>query len=452
MLFGKAFQDDDQREISCVKHALSASGTPYSEKTKKANSQRVPEKQTYPLSYKTFTPQFLLHSAPVQRIHETVRDKSTKKTSINIIDFIPVSEYAHYFDVTVLCMVLTAVWQCHTGSVLKKETVSLNAMWGVLFTLILILYMGLRPVSVYFGDTVNYAKGFYTAANSRDPFSWQWEGEWLFYNLMQWFARYSDIHTFFLLCATVYIGSLWLAMQRIFKGYYYIPFLVILSMFTFWSYGVNGIRNGMGASLFILAMTYVNRPPVMIGLCVLAAGIHKSIYLMVGAGTLTWFIKNSYWYLAGWMACVGVSYAIGGRIQAYLAATNLMGGDDRFSGYLTGDNMVGEIVQMSMTFRWDFLLYSAMGVAVGYYFIFRRNFKDEYYHWIYNTFLVTNAFWVLVIRAAYSNRFAQISWFIMPVVLIYPFMKERFWVNHEKMLGYALLTFYAFTFYFNIWK
>ena len=174
-------------------------------------------------------------------------------------------------------MVLTAVWQCHTGSVLKKETVSLNAMWGVLFTLILILYMGLRPVSVYFGDTVNYAKGFYTAANSRDPFSWQWEGEWLFYNLMQWFARYSDIHTFFLLCATVYIGSLWLAMQRIFKGYYYIPFLVILSMFTFWSYGVNGIRNGMGASLFILAMTYVNRPPVMIGLCVLAAGIHKSI-------------------------------------------------------------------------------------------------------------------------------------------------------------------------------
>ena len=56
-----------------------------------------------------------------------------------MIDFIPVSEYAHYFDVTVLCMVLTAVWQCHTGSVLKKETVSLNAMWGVLFTLILIL-------------------------------------------------------------------------------------------------------------------------------------------------------------------------------------------------------------------------------------------------------------------------------------------------------------------------
>ena len=170
---------------------------------------------------------------------------------------------------------------------------------------------------------------------------------------------------------------------------------------------------------------------------------------MIAAGALAWFVKNSYLYLVGWIVCVGASYAVGNRIQAFLA-NFISFGDDRFSGYLTGSNMVGEIVQMSMTFRWDFLLYSAMGVFVGYYFIFRRNFRDEYYHWIYNTFLVTNAFWVLVIRAAYSNRFAQISWFIMPIVLIYPFMKQRFWQNHERILGAALLAFYAFAFYFNI--
>lgn len=50
---------------------------------------------------------------------------------------------------------------------------------------------------------------------------------------MGWFAKYSDIHTFFLLCAFIYVGSLWIAMQRIFKSYYYIPLLVIFSMFTF---------------------------------------------------------------------------------------------------------------------------------------------------------------------------------------------------------------------------
>lgn len=369
-----------------------------------------------------------------------------------MIDFIPLSEYTHYFDLTVMYLVLIAFWQCHVGSVLKKDVATLNAVWGILFTTLLILYMGLRPVSIEFGDTVNYAHGFYETARSSKPFVWEWDGEWLFRNMMNWFAKNSDIHTFFLLCATVYVGSLWWAMQRIFKSYYYIPFLVVLSMFTFWTYGVNGIRNGMGASVFILAMTFVNRIPIMLGLCLLAVGFHKSVLLMIAAGTLTWFIKNSYVYMAAWVASIGVSYAVGGRIQSYLAGLDLMSGDDRFAGYLTGSNMQGELIQMSMTFRWDFLLYSAMGVAVGYYFIFKRNFKDEYYHWIFNTFLVTNAFWVLIIRAAYSNRFAQISWFIMPVVLIYPFIKERFWVNHEKMLGFALLAFYAFAFYFNIWK
>lgn len=36
----------------------------------------------------------------------------------------------------------------------------MNAVWGVFFTILLILYMGLRPVSVIFGDTVNYASKF----------------------------------------------------------------------------------------------------------------------------------------------------------------------------------------------------------------------------------------------------------------------------------------------------
>ena len=368
-----------------------------------------------------------------------------------MIDFIPLNEYTHYFDITILIMIIVAVWQSHTGNILKSNIVNINAMWGTIFTVLLILYMGLRPIAIVFGDTMSYAKGFYAMANSSEPFLWHWDKEWLFYNLMQWFAKNSNIHSFFLLCASLYVGSLWLAMVRIFKNYYYIPLLIVFGMFTFWAYGVNGIRNGLGASLFILAMSYVNKPAIMIGIGILACGFHKSIYLMMAAGGLAWFIKNSYYYLVGWIACVGVSYAAGFRIQNYLATIGL-GDDDRFSGYLTGSNMVGEIVQMSMVFRWDFLAYSAIGVAVGYYFIFRRNFKDEYYHWIYNTFLVTNAFWVLIIRAAYSNRFAQISWFIMPIVLIYPFLKQRFWTNHEKMLGYAILLFYAFTFYSNILK
>lgn len=368
-----------------------------------------------------------------------------------VIDFIPLSQYTHFFDILVLCLMLIAFWQCASGNILKQNVAEFNAGWGFVLAVLIIIYMGLRPVSSVFGDTMNYAAGFQSLSST--PMRWEWESEWLFYNIMHWFARISNIHIFFLFCAVLYILPLWIAMHRMFHNYSYIPFLVIIGMFTFWTYGVNGIRNGIGASLIILAMTYVENLPIMAILCILATGFHSSVFLMIGAGIMAWFITNSYYYLAGWFACVVISYFIGDSIQAYLAGMGIGGEDERFTNYLTLN--AEEFARTDLTvlrtgWRWDFLAYSSMAVGVGWYFIFKRKFQDEYYHWIYNSFLITNAFWVLVIRAAFSNRFAQISWFIMPIVLIYPFMKQRFWMNHEKMLGYAILTFYAFAFYSNI--
>ena len=368
-----------------------------------------------------------------------------------MFDFVPVFDYTYYFDLSILILVLIAVWQCSRGIILKQNVAEFNANWGFFLSVLIILYMGSRPVHWVFGDTVNYAAGFERLKSI--PFEWEWNREWLFRNLLHWFARNSNIHIFFIMCAACYVLPLWIAMHRMFRNYSYIPFLVILAMFTFWQYGINGIRNGIGASLIILAMTYVENIPIMAFLCFLATGFHSSVFIMIGAGIMAWFIKNSYYYLAAWVACVILSYVAGDTIQTYLAGLGIGGEDERFTTYLTIDAEQfarNELTNLRIGFRWDFLAYSSMAVVVGWYFIFKRNFQDEYYHWIYNTYLITNAFWVLVIRAAFSNRFAQISWFIMPIVLIYPFMKKRFWLNHEKMLGYALLIFYAYAFYYNI--
>lgn len=366
-----------------------------------------------------------------------------------MFDFIPIGQYTNVFNYSVLILTLIVFFQCQRGVVFRKDVVNLNAGWGLLVTVLLVFYMGLRPISGdYFGDTGNYAYGLQRFVDV--PFYWHRDTEWLFLNVMHWFARNSTAHAFFLFCSFLYVIPLWGATRRIYKSYYYIPFIVLLGMFTFWSFGVNGIRNGIGASFFILALSYVDNIPLMILWCVIGVGFHKSVIMMIGAAFLTWFIKNSFLYLIVWLSSIPISYLFGMRIQLYIASLDILGGEDKFSGYLTGENQIGEIVQMSMSFRWDFLLYSAMGVAVGYYFIFIRKFKDEYYHWLFNTFLVLNTFWVLVIRATYTNRLAQVSWFVMPIILIYPFLRKRFWLNHEKMLGYALLAFYAFAFYYNI--
>lgn len=374
-----------------------------------------------------------------------------------MFDFIPVTQYESYFHIAVLIMLLVAIWQCGIGSVFDSKVASIDSLWGMIFALVLILYMGNRQLNgVYFGDTAQYAAGFKRYMNSAGEFKWDWHyNEWLFQNMMAFFAKtFKDIHLFFTVCAAIYVGSLWWAMYRMFGNYNFIPFLVVMSMFTFWSYGVNGVRNGMGASLFILAMTYVENIPAMLGIAFLGLGMHASVHVMVGAAALAWVFNKSFYYLGAWVLSIVASYAAGFKIQQWVAALNLTEGDDRLNSYLTttdaAEFLRREGTQLVIGFRWDFIAYSALAVAVGFYFIFRRNFKDEYYHWMYNIFLITNAFWILVIRSSFSNRFAQISWFIMPVILIYPFIKQRFWVNHERYLAGALVLFYAYGFYTNM--
>ena len=89
-----------------------------------------------------------------------------------MFDFINVNDYTPYFNYAVLLLLVFALIQCFLGSVLQRDTVRMNAGWGVIMMAILILYMGLRPVSYVFGDTTVYAAGFKRLADSEEPFHW----------------------------------------------------------------------------------------------------------------------------------------------------------------------------------------------------------------------------------------------------------------------------------------
>ncbi|MBA4135207.1 MAG: hypothetical protein C0525_10825, partial [Flavobacterium sp.] len=97
-------------------------------------------------------------------------------------------------------------------------------------------------------------------------------------------------------------------------------------------------------------------------------------------------------------------------------------------------------------FRWDFLLYSISGVFTGLYFIFKKEFEDEFYKRLINLYLMTNAFWILVIRANFSNRFAYLSWFLLGVVIIYPFLKRVFFKEQHQIIGKIILAYFLFTY------
>ena len=68
---------------------------------------------------------------------------------------------------------------------------------------------------------------------------------------------------------------------------------------------------------------------------------------------------------------------------------------------------------------------------------------------IYSIYLFANALWILVIQANFSNRFAYLSWFMLGLVIVYPFLKQLFFKNQSAILGNILLLYFVFTYLFD---
>ena len=87
------------------------------------------------------------------------------------------------------------------------------------------------------------------------------------------------------------------------------------------------------------------------------------MWLIIGAAAVAWFIKNSWLYLVGWFLSIAVSLAAGMTLQNFISTLGIVQDDERFTGYLTGSNTAGEITTASMSFRWDFIAFSGIGIG-----------------------------------------------------------------------------------------
>lgn len=128
---------------------------------------------------------------------------------------------------------------------------------------------------------------------------------------------------------------------------------------------------------------------------------------------------------------LGVVSCCGGWFEQIFVSLQL---DDRIQGYFTKDYS-----QFSHAgFRWDFLLYSIVPILLGKY-ITDRGCEDRIYSVLLNTYILANAFWVLVIRAEFSDRFAALSWTLYPFVIAYPLLKLQIWEHQQRKAALGLL-------------
>lgn len=295
----------------------------------------------------------------------------------------------------------------------------------------------------YLGDTSHYTDIFF---NYMDDPIYGIKSDYGFYILMLFSKEFLNIYIFYLICAVIYVIPIFLVCKKYFNEFALFAFIMFISSMSFWSFGINGVRNGLATSIFLLGIYFYDKKWLMYGLIVLSLSFHKSMILSLLAFVIAMKTTNTIFLIRIWLVFVVVSYVFGSQVETFMSNFLLNSEilEDRRVDTYFSDEIDGEF--MDRRYRFDFIIYSAIAILLAYYYKYKKGFNDAFYNRIVNTYIIANTIWVLLIYAAYTNRIAYLSWFIMPIVLVYPLLKDKNLVKKQSLfLGLLILGSLSFT-------
>lgn len=349
--------------------------------------------------------------------------------------------YAH--ALLLLTLVSAGIYMRGVSGMEASEDYNRVMLW-VTF-IVAVLFIGSRPISSVFTDMGTYTMIYNNAAITGESLFPDWAFSWLIVSMSSYFS----VEAFFFVCAVLYILPI-TELRRVHGRWAFGAGLACLGSFSFFAYGVNTVRHGIAASLLIAAFANHNRRWLLYGLMALSFGMHKSMLAPIAAFVLAGFINTPWLIWAAWLVALTVSLTIGQALSNYVTSIGFFSSEDKLVGYALG------VGQDKGGFRWDFILYSIVPVVITFILAGAEVRRDKLYRHLLTTYLLTNSFWLCVIYAAYSDRFAYLSWFLMPWLITYPFLPRKEQIIKgapEYRLGWlasVLLAHYAFTYFMKM--
>ena len=359
---------------------------------------------------------------------------------------IPASSYRDIYLLLVTIITIVIYNQYKYQDELYDDELPFTYKSDIMLVAIMSIFIGLRPLSGrYFGDMANYAE-YYTALYEGVPFIFNQASEnVIFDNLFAWWGSVRLGYTsFFVLFATLYFTTSYLGIRKLFPKDSLAAYLVFLAAFSTFSYSTNGIKAGVAASLFTWAMGYRDNLKICIPLILISWGFHHSMIMPVAALVTTIFVKNTKIYFALWLFCLLMAMGHVTAFAHFFAGATTEHG----ANYLLTE---GGNEGTKGGFRLDFIIYSAMPVLVGWYAVFKKQLEvSDMYRDLLNLYLCLNGVWMLCMYASFTNRIAYLSWFLYPIVLIYPFLQEDWEEDRYQKFSYVMLAHLGFTLFMNI--
>lgn len=349
------------------------------------------------------------------------------------------SIYSTAYNLILLALCLVAILTY------SKNNSFLNRGIAWPLAIAIILFLAFRPLTYKFGfgDTKGYAFMFELTKlqSDIDP-----NAKDMGYEYICFFLRHCDVSILFMVMGALYVVPQVLTSKKLSPAHYGIVFLTIVFSFSYWGYGVNGMRNGAALSLVMLGM--VKRNPIWTPILFLAGySIHGSALLPIAAYCLNFLYCKSKTYMIIWCVCVILSIFISNLLTDIIPLDDLI--DDGRTGYLSADFDNYDSGTFSSTgYRWDFILYSLIPIILGYRKITSGEVRDKVYLFLFNTYCTCNAFWLFTIYIPYNNRFAYLSWFLYPILVAYPYVggKRELTIGNVNSMKYVVGLTYLFTF------
>ena len=363
------------------------------------------------------------------------------------IEFIPAYFYTTVYYTSLLVIVwFTSLYYIGAASqrILHAEGSPIQFAAFIL-SLLVVFFLGLRQVSNEFGDSPIYAYDY--ESGNQDFRAISFNEEWLWSSIAG-FCRslHFSVNEYFLFVEVFYIGGMFICSWILMRKNLWIAILFFLTAFQTFTFGTNGIRNGLACSVELVAIALVieEGPKRALGffMMFLALGIHRSTMLpSVAAISSIYLVKDTRWAIRFWIVSIFLSLVAGTTVTEFFTT---LGFDDRMQQY----SYEASAEYFSGTgFRWDFWLYSLFPVIMIWYVTQYRKFTDLSYTIIANVYLLCNAFWIIVIRSSFSNRFAYLSWFIYPVVMAFPLLRMNLWKDQDRRTSLILFFYSGFTFF-----
>lgn len=231
------------------------------------------------------------------------------------------------------------------------------------------------------------------------------------------FTRVTNESTYlFVFVAFGYIMLPIFGVQKYLKENVVYFLLLFLISPNFFLYGANGIRNGLAASLFLFSFRYFRNYRqliiIVISILVHASMIVPSIFLL-----LSKYIKNIKAIYFIWFIMLVFS-AIGFDFLRMIPI-----GVDRLGTYIEGTSELetNKILNIPV----NFLVYSISPIIISWYYIVIKRTYDELFYSISLTYLLSSCVYIAAFHANFAVRFAYLSEFLMPFVIIYPLFKFK---------------------------